>query len=128
MDIQTHEKIDNKLCGSPIELKKDYCEVLLKTGDNMCVDDSGLIHGGFIFGMADYAAMLAVNHPNVVLGSSNVKFLKPVKKGDVAIAKATVLPSEGKKKVVKVSVVCGPIEVLSGELTCFVLDKHVLAD
>jgi len=48
----------------------------------MVVDDHKLVHGGFIFGAADYAAMAAVNDPNVVLGSAEVSFLKPSKSGD----------------------------------------------
>ena len=126
MNIQTHGKIDEKLCGKPIKLKEGYCMVELKTLDSMSADDFGLVHGGFIFGLADYAAMLAVNHPNVVLGSADVKFLKPVKTGDIAIAKASVIPSPGKKKIVNVSVSCHGTEVLSGELVCFILNKHVL--
>lgn len=48
----------------------------------MKVDSHGLIHGGFLFGAADYASMLAVNDPNVVLASAEVRFLRPLKSGD----------------------------------------------
>jgi acyl-coenzyme A thioesterase PaaI-like protein len=48
----------------------------------MVVDAHGLVHGGFVFGLADYAAMLAVNDPNVVLGAAEARFLKPVRRGD----------------------------------------------
>ena len=76
----THLKINESLSGKIIELKNGYSKVVLETSINMRTDKSGLIHGGFIFSMADYAAMVAVNHPNVVLGGANVKFLKPVVK------------------------------------------------
>ena len=92
----------------------------------MAVDHSGLVHGGFIFGLADYAAMLAVNHPNVVLGSANVKFTKPVKTDEALCAEAEVISSEGKKHVVNVAVKRGNDVVFSGEFACFVLEKHVL--
>jgi acyl-coenzyme A thioesterase PaaI-like protein len=48
----------------------------------MAVDDRGLVHGGFVFGLADHAAMLAVNDPNVVLGAASTRFLKPVRVGE----------------------------------------------
>ncbi|MFH1153909.1 MAG: PaaI family thioesterase [Pseudomonadota bacterium] len=127
MMIQTHQKIDPELCGAPTLLEEGFCRVEMHTIDRMAADATGLVHGGFIFGLADYAAMLAVNHPNVVLGGASVRFLKPVKTGDLAVCEARVLPSEGKKKTVTVTVSCGGKEVLSGELTCFVLDRHVLA-
>ena len=73
----THLKINENLSGKIIELKDGYSKVVLETNSDMRADKSGLIHGGFIFSMADYAAMVAINHPNVVLGGANVKFLKP---------------------------------------------------
>ena len=58
---------------------------------------------GFVFGLADYAAMLAVNDPNVVLGSADMRFIAPVKVGDEVVATATVTESKGKKRVLEVS-------------------------
>lgn len=94
----------------------------------MAVDDSGLTHGGFVFGLADYAAMLAVNHAHVVLGGAEVKFLKPVKTGDSLEAEGVVqAPAQGKKRVVDVVVHRAKEAVFKGEFVCFVLDRHVLA-
>ena len=62
----------------------------MTTTNAMAADDIGLVHGGFIFGMADYAAMLAVNDPNVVLGAADVKFLKPVSVQETVVAEARV--------------------------------------
>jgi uncharacterized protein (TIGR00369 family) len=92
----------------------------------MAVDDFGLVHGGFIFGLADYAAMIAVNHPNVVLGAADVKFLKPVKIEETVIAEATVQERSGKKHIVSVTVKKGEETVFEGTFTCFVLKEHVL--
>ena len=72
MKENTHLQINKDLCGTPIKIEEGYCLVRLKATESMKVDNRGLIHGGFIFGVADYAAMLAVNHPNVVLGSAEV--------------------------------------------------------
>ncbi len=68
-DINTHEKINQSLCGKPVELTPGHSIVELETTPDMEADGSGLVHGGFIFGLADYAAMIAINHPFVVLGA-----------------------------------------------------------
>ena len=126
MDIITHNKIDFSLCGKPLLTEEDFSKVELKTSEQMSVDQTGLVHGGFIFGLADHAAMIAVNHPNVVLGAAEVKFLKPVKAGETVVAEAKVEEKEGKKNSVTVSVSRGEETVFKGMFTCFVLEKHVL--
>jgi len=126
MDIRTHLKIDPKLCGKPLDTDEGTSRVELHATQEMTADDRGLIHGGFIFGLADYAAMLAVNHPNVVLGAAEVKFLKPVLVGETATAEARVSETSGKKQIVDVTVTNGDDKVFVGSFTCFVLDRHVL--
>lgn len=125
MESNTHLKIAEKLCGTPVSIEEGKAVVSLTTTEDMVADERGLVHGGFIFGLADYAAMLAVNDPNVVLGSSECRFLKPVKLGDTAIAEAAIVESKGKKQIVDVTVSVNDVAVVSGTLTCFVLDKHV---
>jgi acyl-coenzyme A thioesterase PaaI-like protein len=124
--ILTHRQIDHRLCGDPVLLEKGRCILKLKTIPEMVADPSGLIHGGFVFGMADYAAMLAVNHPNVVLGSADVQFTQPVKLGDELEADAAVENKTGKKQIVTVSIRQKETIVFTGRFICFVLDKHVL--
>jgi acyl-coenzyme A thioesterase PaaI-like protein len=97
----------------------------MTTIDLMAADARGLTHGGFYFGMADYAAMLAVNDPNVVLGAAETRFLKPVQTGDSLLAQATVIGEKGKKRIVEVSVSRGEEIVFDGTFTCFVLPTHV---
>lgn len=92
----------------------------------MITDDTGLIHGGFIFSLADYAAMLAVNHPNVVLGSAEIKFLKPVRKEESLLAEGKVIEKKGKKNIVKVEVRRDNLLVCEGTFVCFILEEHIL--
>lgn len=124
--ITTHKTISQELCGKPVELKDDFSRVELLATEKMAVDESGLVHGGFIFGLADYAAMIAVNHPNVVLGAADVKFLKPVRVKETVAAEARVVSKAGKKQKVNVIVSRGDDKVFEGEFTCFTLDKHIL--
>jgi uncharacterized protein (TIGR00369 family) len=127
MDIVTHKTISTRLCGTPVSVENGASRVVLETDKEMAVDDFGLVHGGFVFGLADHAAMIAVNDPNVVLGAAGVKFLKPVRAGQTIIADAKVLDRQGKKQSVMVDVHAESEKVFTGEFTCFILDRHVLA-
>lgn len=126
MTIRTHQAINQEHFGTPTHLEEGASRVELLTKKSMAVDDTGLVHGGYIFGLADYAAMIAVNHPNVVLGAAEVKFLKPVRAGETVIAAATAEARQGKKQIVAVTVTRNEEVVFSGYFTCFVLDQHVL--
>jgi len=126
MELNTHLNIDTSLCGKVIKLEEGYAEVLLHTTQQMSVDKQGLVHGGFVFGAADYAAMSAVNDPYVVLGSSTSKFIAPVKVGDVILCKARVIEEKGKKRIVDVQAFVLEKLVFESNFTTFVLDAHVL--
>jgi len=126
MKLKTHLNINNSLCGKVTKLEHDYAEVLLYTTQQMSVDEQGLVHGGFVFGAADYAAMCAVNDPYVVLGASSTTFVAPLKVGDVVCCKAQVTTSKGKKKIVAVKAMVNDTLVFQGMFTTFVLTQHVL--
>ena len=126
MKVDTHLKIKTSLCGMVTKLQDNYAEVLLHTTQQMIVDSQGLVHGGFIFGAVDYAAMSAVNDPLVVLGSANSKFIAPVKVGDAVLCKAKVISKKEKKQEVKVQAFVENKLVFDGRFTTFVLDKHIL--
>ena len=78
----------------------------------MVVDEKGLVHGGFAFGLADYTAMLAVNHANVVLGGSKSRFIAPVRTGEIMRAEAHVESTDGRKHVVKLIFLLSEIQSL----------------
>jgi acyl-coenzyme A thioesterase PaaI-like protein len=122
----THPSIDRSLCGEIVLLGAGTAEVVLLTDDRMRADARGLVHGGFVFGAADYAAMLAVNDPNVVLGAANVKFVAPARVGDRVQVLAAVVTAKGKKREVEVTAHVGATRVFEGTFTCFVLERHVL--
>jgi acyl-coenzyme A thioesterase PaaI-like protein len=122
----THHAIDRRLVGEPVELGSGRATAALVALPEMAADDRGLIHGGFVFGLADYAAMLAVNDPNVVLGSAEVRFAKPVRVGERLTASAVVEQTEGRRFVVRVEVLRDGQAVMAGTFSCFTLDRHVL--
>jgi len=126
MEVNTHERADARLLGTPILLEKGTAVVELTATEEMTIDQRGLIHGGFTFGLADYAAMLAVNDPLVVLGSADVKFTAPVKIGESMVATGVVEAVKGRRRDVSVDISVGEKVVLEGTMACYVLQRHVL--
>lgn len=133
-EIRTHEAIDRRLCGEPLEIEAGRARLRLTARSEMAADGQGLVHGGFVFGLADHAAMLAVNHPHVVLGKAEMKFLAPVVVGEELVAEARAGERDGVKIPVSVEVRRrggregnGDGElVATGELVCFTPERHVL--
>jgi uncharacterized protein (TIGR00369 family) len=128
---RTHLAIDPRWSGAPLELSEGAAVVTLATVPEMAADDRGLVHGGFVFALADHAAMLAVNEPTVVLANAEVHFLRPVVVGEELRATATVEPphagaAPGKRRRVGCSVSGPHGEVFRGHFTCVVPPRHVL--
>jgi acyl-coenzyme A thioesterase PaaI-like protein len=126
MEAKTHLGINAGLVGEVVELSEGSAECRLETLESMSADAHGLVHGGFVFGLADYAAMLAVNHPNVVLGAAESRFLAPVKVGESVVARAKVVEEKGKKRIVECDAFVSDRHVFAATFTAFVLEKHVL--
>ena len=124
----THLSISEDLVGKVERIESGkFAQVSLTVDSRMRVDEKGLVHGGFTFGLADYSAMVAVNDPFVVLLSSQVRFLKPVIVGETLTARAQVDETQGKKRRVRCEVFNqGQEKVLEGEFLCLVLSQHVL--
>lgn len=126
MKILTHLGISPSLVGTGSVSAAGRASASLTTLPEMAADAQGLVHGGFVFGLADYAAMLAVNDPYVVLGAAESRFLAPVRVGETLIAEAVAQETQGKKRRVDCSVRQAEKEVFSATFTCFVLPRHVL--
>lgn len=126
MKILTHLGISPLLVGAGEVTEAGHAKASLTTLAEMAADAQGLVHGGFVFGLADYAAMLAVNDPYVVLGAAESRFLAPVRVGEVLVAEAVAQQTQGKKRLVDCTVRQGEKEVFTATFTCFVLPRHVL--
>lgn len=126
--IRTHRKLDPTLCGEPVEVVPGEAEVALEAGPEMAADETGLVHGGFVFGLADHAAMLAVNEPNVVLVQAEIRFVAPVAVGDTLTARARVesAGAGGSRPLVEAEVRVGERTVFAGTFHCAVPSRPVL--
>jgi acyl-CoA thioesterase len=124
--LHTHELINRMYSGDIVELKDGFAKVSLLTNEEMRVDSLGLVHGGFIFCAADFAAMAAVNDPNVVLSGATTSFLAPVRVDDEVVFTAKVRHKDGRKREVNVLGHVLDIKVFEATMKTVVLDKHVL--
>ncbi len=129
-EVRTHPSIDSRFSGKVIAIGDGWARVALETLAEMAADEEGLVHGGFVFSMADFAAMVAVNEPTVVLAASSMEFLAPVRVGEKLEARATVRESVGPRHDVEVEVVRATDReerpVASGRFDCVVTRQHVL--
>ncbi|MCJ7765613.1 MAG: PaaI family thioesterase [Thiovulaceae bacterium] len=126
MEQNTHLKIENSLCGEVVKIEEGLAHVRLVTTQQMAADSEGLVHGGFIFGAADFAAMCAVNEPNVVVAGSECRFLAPSRVGDVIEFDARVVEREGAKALVEVSAACSGKTLFTARFKTVVTKEHVL--
>ncbi|WP_295055544.1 PaaI family thioesterase [Sulfuricurvum sp.] len=124
--LNTHERINTVYSGEIVKMEPGYAKVMLETSEVMRADEIGLVHGGFVFSAADFAAMVAVNEPNVVLASCNCMFLSPVRVGDSIMFEATEHQKEGRKRNVTVRGFVHEIKVFEGEFKTVVTERHVL--
>lgn len=126
INLKTHTKIKKYLSGDIVKLKENYAEVKLRCTKEMAVDEMGLVHGGFTFSAADFAAMAAVNDPYVVLIGAVSKFLAPVKVGDVVTFEAHAKFEDARKREVDVFGSINDIKVFEGKFDAVILPEHVL--
>lgn len=124
----THLLASKKLIGSVVSIENNSAKVSLKITRDMVVDEYNLAHGSFVFGLADYAAMVAINEPTVVLGKAETTFLKPAVLNDELTAVATITNKSHPTKIeVSVTVSNGEKEIVfEGNFVCFVLKNHIL--
>ena len=74
-----------------LKVEENYCELEGILSESS-LNNLGVAHGGYIFGLADTAAGIAAmtNGGNVVTVDSNISYFKPAK-GDRIIAKANAI-------------------------------------
>lgn len=125
--LRSHYSINQNLVGVLDELSEGYAKVFFTATEDMVVDKRGMIHTGFIFGSANFAAMAAINAPTAVLAVSKTNFLAPLSVNDEAYFEATALQKDTRKRNIMVVGYYNNIKFFEGEFTVVVLDHHPLA-
>ncbi len=123
---RTHRQLDPTLCGRPVQWGGGVGRAVFEATGAMAADTSGLVHGGFVFGLADHAAMLAVDHPFVVLTTAEVRFVAPVRVGEHVEAIARLRERQGRRYLLDVEARVDERIVFQGTMRAAVLARHVL--
>lgn len=126
-DLKTSSLINQNIVGFLEEIEEDGALVRLNCTEEMVADQKGLIHSGFLFSSASYAALTAVNEKNAVIAVSKANFLSPLKLGDVVDFRARAFQNTGRKRVVEVIGTLRQNKVFEAEFSIVILDRHILS-
>ncbi len=119
--------INQNLVGVLDDIKEGEAVVKFTCTEDMVVDQKGLIHSGFIFSSANYAAIAAINHQNAILAVSKANFLAPAALNDVITFRAKAMQTEARKRVVEVAGYLQDVKIFEAEFSVVVLERHVLS-
>jgi len=72
--------------------------------------------------------MASVNDPYVTPLNANVKFLSPVKVGDIVIFEAIEKIQKGKRREIIVTGMLNNIKILTVKLVALVFEEHILTN
>lgn len=113
------------IVGELLELYRDKAIVKFTPNERMAMDESKMIHAGFVFNSASFAAMAAINKKYSVLIAADVKFLAPIELGHEVIFKAEAIQSDTKKREVKVEGYLLDIKIFDSLFHIAVFDKKI---
>nr|WP_317404224.1 hotdog domain-containing protein [uncultured Helicobacter sp.] len=124
-DLQVCTSMPAGIVGELVELYRDRAIVRFHPNERMIMDESKMIHAGFVFNAASFAAMAAINKKYSVLIASDVKFLAPIELGHEVVFKAQAVQSDTKKCEVKVEGFLLDIKIFDSLFHIAVFDKKI---
>ncbi len=124
-DIKTSPAIKLNLSGTTTFLEKNHAKTKFYTNADMVADDRGLIHSGFIFSAANYAALVAINEEFCVTIGARINFFGPLKLGDIIEFEAKAHFDENRKREVRVTGHTKEIKIFEGTFQLVTLDEHI---
>ncbi|MDR0665246.1 MAG: PaaI family thioesterase [Helicobacteraceae bacterium] len=127
LDLRTYNLINQVMCGYVEDIKDGYAKTRFIAVEDMSVDKRGLIHSGFVFSAANFAAAAAVNKSNVITATARCNFLAPLKIGDEVVFEANSLQTATRKRTVTVTGAIGKIKVFDGEFSLVITERHALS-
>lgn len=125
VELTLYNELKSDLCGTIIKNDGEEVIVQFETNKQMISDKSNLIHPGFIFNAASYAAMCLVNQQNSLIIKSNVQFLAPLEFGQDVIFTATIQHASSKQYEVFVKGTLLEIKIFEGTFYISILDKEI---
>lgn len=113
-------------CGEIVLLTRGVAHVQFVPEEYMVMDQethNSLIHAGYIFNAASYAAMAAINKRHSIMIAADVKFLSPIELGHEVLFKAVATQMDTKKCEVKVEGFLLDIKIFDSLFHIAVFDK-----
>lgn len=124
-DLEVCTSMPSSMSGELLELYRNKAVVRFTPNERMIMDESKMIHAGFVFNSASFAAMAAINKKYSVLIAADVKFLAPIELGHEVIFKAESIQSDTKKCEVKVEGYLLDIKIFDSIFHIAVFDKKI---
>ena len=124
-DLLICTEMSPSVVGELLELYSNKAVVRFSPTERMIMDESKMIHAGFVFNAASFAAMAAINKKYSVLIAADVKFLAPIELGHEVTFKAEAIQSDTKKCEVKVEGYLLDIKIFDSLFHIAVFDKKI---
>ena len=115
---------DQELIGELLELVigERACSKLV-IDESMVLTKARVARGHYLFAQANSLAIALVDAPIALTGSVELKFIRPVQLGEVAVAVGKVLKRKQNKYWVQIAVHVGTEEVLRGDWVLFAINS-----
>ena len=113
---------DQELIGNLVELKiGERARSELAIDESMVLTKARVARGHYLFAQANSLAIALVDAPVALTGSVDLKFIRPVKLGEIAVAEGNVKKQDKHKYWVQVTVKVKSEEVLRGNWVLFAM-------
>ena len=124
-ELKTSPNIKISLSGAVTQLEPNHAKTRFFATNDMVADGEGLIHGGFVFSAASYAAMAAVNETFSVVIGAKIHFFAPTRVNEAIEFDARSHFNESKKREVRVTGKTKDIKVFEGTFQVVILEDHI---
>lgn len=124
-DLVICKMLKPDLCGSIIKMSEEEVLVKFTPSEQMIGDQNNLIHSGFIFNAANYAAMCLVNQAHSLTIGAEVQFLAPIELEQEMLFLATIKYTNDRKYKVLVKGTLLDIKIFEGVFHISVFDKEL---
>ncbi|WP_027327063.1 hypothetical protein [Helicobacter pametensis] len=125
LELSVCNALKPDLCGRIAKLTEEEAIIIFNPTKQMISDESNLIHSGFIFSAANYAAMCLVNQPNALTIKSEVQFLAPIEFEQEIIFLATIKQSNNRKYEIFVKGTLLDIKIFEALFHISLFDKQL---
>lgn len=125
IQLEVCKQLKSDLCGIIIQSDKEELITRFQPSKQMISDENDIVHSGFIFNAASYAAMCLVNQPYSLIIKSEVQFLAPLEFGQEMTFIATIRHSNNKQYEVLVKGTLLDIKIFEASFHISIFDKQI---